>query len=41
MCIRDSDRLIAMVREEMEGVAELRVPLIADASTGETWAEAK
>lgn len=27
--------------EEMEGVAELRVPLIADASVGETWAEAK
>ena len=27
--------------EEMEGVAELRVPLIADASAGETWAEAK
>ena len=35
------DALVAMVREEMEGVAELRVPLIADASVGETWAEAK
>ncbi|MDO4437129.1 MAG: DNA polymerase I [Coriobacteriaceae bacterium] len=35
------ERLVAMVREEMEGVAELRVPLIADASVGETWAEAK
>jgi len=39
--VGEVDRLIAMVREEMEGVAELRVPLIADASTGETWAEAK
>ena len=35
------DALVAMVREEMEGVAQLRVPLIADASIGETWAEAK
>lgn len=39
--VGEVDRLVAMVREEMEGVAELRVPLIADASTGETWAEAK
>ena len=30
-----------MVREEMEGVVELRVPLIAEASTGVTWADAK
>lgn len=35
------DALVAMVREEMEGVARLRVPLIAEASVGETWAEAK
>ncbi len=35
------DRLTTMVREEMEGVCELRVPLIADASTGVTWADAK
>ena len=39
--VGEVDALIAMVREEMEGVAELRVPLIADASIGETWAEAK
>ena len=39
--VGEVDRLIAMVREEMEGVAQLRVPLIADASIGETWAEAK
>ena len=30
-----------MVREEMENVVELRVPLIAEASTGITWADAK
>ncbi|AEB07312.1 DNA polymerase I [Coriobacterium glomerans PW2] len=31
----------AMVREEMEGVVKLKVPLIADVSTGVTWADAK
>ena len=35
------EALIAMVREEMEHVVALRVPLIAEASFGETWAEAK
>ena len=35
------ERLCAMVRDVMENVARLRVPLIADASYGETWAEAK
>ncbi|MBE6469196.1 MAG: DNA polymerase I [Coriobacteriaceae bacterium] len=35
------ERLSAMVRETMEGVVELKVPLIAEASTGVTWAEAK
>ncbi len=39
--LEEVERLTAMVREEMEGVAELRVPLIADASTGVTWADAK
>lgn len=39
--VGEVDRLIAMVREEMENVAELRVPLIVDASVGETWADAK
>ena len=34
-------RLTEMVRREMEGVVELRVPLIAEASTGVTWADAK
>ena len=31
----------ALVRQEMEGVAELRVPLIAEVSYGANWAEAK
>ena len=35
------DVLSALVRETMEGVAELRVPLVADVSVGENWAEAK
>lgn len=35
------ERLTEMVRREMEGVVELRVPLIAEASTGITWADAK
>jgi DNA polymerase-1 len=31
----------ALVKETMEGVAELRVPLIAEVSYGSNWAEAK
>ena len=31
----------ALVRETMEGVAELKVPLIAEVSFGKNWAEAK
>ncbi len=34
------ERLAAMVKEIMEGIAELRVPLIADVSWGENWAQA-
>ncbi len=34
------ERLAAMVKEIMEGVADLRVPLIADVSWGENWAQA-
>ena len=33
--------LTAMVREVMENVVELKVPLIAEASYGPTWADAK
>ncbi|MDO4797339.1 MAG: DNA polymerase I [Coriobacteriales bacterium] len=35
------DVLCALVRETMEGVCELRVPLVADVSVGANWAEAK
>ena len=35
------EALSALVRETMEGVAELRVPLLADVSVGNNWAEAK
>ena len=34
------ERLAAMVREVMESVADLRVPLLVDVSWGPTWAEA-
>ena len=33
--------LSELVREEMEGVVQLRVPLLAEPSWGPTWAEAK
>lgn len=39
--IDEVERLTAMVREVMEHVVDLRVPLIAEASTGITWADAK
>ena len=35
------EALSALVRETMEGVVQLSVPLIADVSYGPTWAEAK
>lgn len=35
------EALSALVRETMEGVCELRVPLVADVSVGDNWAEAK
>lgn len=35
------ERLSAMVKETMEGVVTLKVPLIAEVSYGNTWAEAK
>ena len=34
------ERLSAMVKDAMENVAKLSVPLIADVSWGDTWAEA-
>ena len=35
------EALSAMVREVMQGVVELRVPLIVSCETGGTWADAK
>lgn len=39
--VGEVERLTAMVRDVMEHVVDLRVPLIAEASTGVTWADAK
>ena len=39
--VDEVERLTAMVRDVMEHVVGLRVPLIAEASTGVTWADAK
>lgn len=39
--VGEVERLTAMVRDAMEHVVDLRVPLIAEASTGITWADAK
>lgn len=39
--IDEVERLTAMVQDVMEHVVDLRVPLIAEASTGITWADAK
>ena len=39
--INEVERLTAMVQDVMEHVVDLRVPLIAEASTGITWADAK
>lgn len=39
--VDEVERLTAMVRVVMEHVVDLRVPLIAEASTGVTWADAK
>ena len=37
----DMDALASLVREEMEGVADLSVPLVVDIDTGTDWYEAK
>lgn len=39
--VDEVERLTTMVRDVMEHVVGLRVPLIAEASTGITWADAK
>lgn len=39
--VDEVERLTTMVRDVMEHVVDLRIPLIAEASTGITWADAK
>lgn len=39
--VNEVERLTTMVRDVMEHVVDLRVPLIAETSTGITWADAK
>ena len=39
--VDEVERLTTMVRDVMEHVVDLRVPLLAEASTGITWADAK
>lgn len=39
--VDEVERLTSMVQDVMEHVVDLRVPLIAEASTGITWADAK
>lgn len=39
--VDEVERLTTMVQDVMEHVVDLRVPLIAEASTGITWADAK
>ena len=35
------EALGALTRQEMEGVAELAVPLVVDVGSGKTWYDAK
>ena len=37
----ETDRAAALLRECMEGVMTLRVPLVAEVHMGKNWAEAK
>ncbi len=37
----DAERVAQVVKEEMEGVAKLRVPLVVDTGRGASWYEAK
>ena len=36
---QESEQVRALLKEEMEGVAALSVPLVADANVGKTWAQ--
>ena len=37
----EADGLLALVKEKMEGAAELRVPLVVESGLGENWLECK
>ena len=37
---REAEVVTALLKREMEGVAQLSVPLVAEAKAGKTWAEA-
>ena len=37
----EAERAAALLREEMEHAAELRVPLVAEAKIGRSWYETK
>lgn len=39
--VDEVEQVKALLKEEMEGAAQLRVPLVADVSVGKTWYEAK
>ena len=41
MPVDEIDAASALVKETMEGVVQLKVPLIAEVSSGATWADAK
>jgi DNA polymerase I len=37
----EADELTALVKEEMEGAAQLSVPLVAETGIGDNWLETK
>ncbi|HEX3530949.1 MAG TPA: hypothetical protein VH988_28130 [Thermoanaerobaculia bacterium] len=39
--LKQAEPIARIVKEEMEGVAQLKVPLVVDAGWGPSWYEAK
>ena len=39
--LRDEERVKTLLREEMEGVAKLSIPLTVDVTSGRTWLDQK
>jgi DNA polymerase-1 len=37
----ETDEVMQLLRSEMEGVSELRVPLVVEVGTGKNWRDAK